>query len=508
MKRVKLYDREVATNEDAQLGLDLRSLDLNASLEAAFLGSFGGGPTASSSVRAGAILSGLMVTGSTTGLSVNVSSGLAVFGFGTTDSAQNRYRLGSLDASSSLSLPVSDPAFYRWDLIEVSAEEVVTTEVRQVLSVGPRRGLVNTPLEKFVTTGLRVRVRPGKPESLADARLPALQPDAAWLPIAAVRVTPGALTLSGALIFDLRKLLHYCSPTRRVLASGGIRFEGGLGGFDSPVSVSSSERYVNVAPVWARLGNYCSPLGPTPGSLITEAPRLDVNSDKPVGLSLAEDTWYYVYAYRPHVSCGFSALVLSSVPPLVTNSYDRGIPSSSLELPTPWALSDVTLAAQYVGAVRLYNNSGTYYPLPFVKVGGFTSLTYESAGLFVGANTQGKIHAGARNLVGPGSPITRNITPDGDGLPSVPPHAKRVRLSFHLENLITSSNPLDFLITSSSTPPFVVYRAYGISPGYSVSPEVDCPTESSFALSIAVAGSVPDQAGVRGWVRGFYEDLP
>jgi len=503
VKKIVLNDNEVVWNEDVSAAQDWRSQDLNSALEARFQASFRSGSATPGIVTSGAILSGLTVTGSTTNLSVTVSGGLAIFGFGGGDvSYDNRFRLASLDADTVVSLLASSPTLHRWDIIEVSAEEVTSTETRSVLtSIGPTRRLIDTTVNKVISSNLRVRVRSGVAAALTAARLPALQPNPAWLPIAAVRIAPGVLIAStGTQIIDLRKFLDYCSPARN---SPSIR-----DGFQSSLTLSSSDRYVYASHAWVNVGGYCGPLNTTPFQNTVNRPILDVNTDKPASLALSANQWYYLYAYRPTLNCGYTSLVLTAVPPDSSISNNQGRPSAPFELPVPWPATDASAPSLYLGAVRLYTTAGVFYPLPFRKMGNYTALAYRSSGAFTGATTQGQIHSGGGSFVTPGTPVTRTINPDGDGFNVVPPHTKLVRVSWQLENVAISVDPMQFDIVTDLPHPFYLYRTQNLDPDVRAYVELDVPTDDNFSYTVIATGTVTDQGVFRGWVQGFYEDMP
>jgi len=503
VKKIILNDNEVVFNEDVSDAQDWRSQDLNSALEAMFNGSFRGGPSSVGTVFAGSILSGLLIGTSLTNLNITVSSGLGIFAFGGGDTSRNnRYRLASVDGDTTLTLPVAHTTLHRWDLIEVSAEEVTATETRQVLTnIGPTRTLVPTVVPKTVSSNLKLRIRSGVPDSLANARLPTLQPDQAWLPVAAIRVTPSAVISAGFQVLDLRKMFEFCSPPRPTNTNKD--------GFRSAVSMSSNGQMVTATANWVHMGQYCSPLGTTPQQASLGRPQINVNVDKPASLVLQVNRWYYIYAYRPNLNCGFSAMVLTSVPPDATDNHTRGKPSAALDLPVPWPVSDPNAVAMYMGAVRLYDNGGTFFPLPFRKAGGYTALAYTSEAGYAGAATQGKIHPAGGALIAPSTTQTDTINPDGDGFEAVPPHSRLVKVNFQFENISTSVSSLGFAVRANLTPPFVLYGVTEIDPDHMVTTGLDVPVDSTFSISIICSGSTPTDVGAwRGWVQGYYEEMP
>lgn len=503
-KKIILNDNEVVFNEDVSAAQDWRSRDLNRALEGMFGATFLAGSVTAGSITAGAILTGLSVNGSTTNLSVSVAPGLGVFSFGGDTTLNNRYRLASAETSVSLPLPFPHATLYRWDLIEVSAEEVTATETRQVLTtIGPTRALVPTVVPKTVSSNLKFRVRAGTADTLAAARLPALQPDAAWLPLAGILVSPGDLTANGNRILDLRKMFSYCSPGRSFVQND-IR-----DGFEKDVSMSSNGVMINAAQNWVHMGNYRSPLGAAPYQSAANRPQIDPNTDKPSSLVLQVDRWYYVYAYRPTLNCGHTSMVLTGVAPVATDTDERGRPSTSFDLPVPWPAADASAPAMYMGAVRLYDNGGTFYPLPFRKSGGYTALAYQSEAGYSGASSEGKLHGGGGDLIAPGDVIATTVNPDGDSLEAVPPHSRLVRLSFQFENAVTSASSLSFSVRADMTPAFIVYRVADVDPDHMVTAEVDVPVDGGFSVSFLCTGSTPTDIGAfRGWVQGFYEEMP
>jgi hypothetical protein len=503
-KKIILNDNEVVFNEDVSSAQDWRSRDLNRALEAMFNATFLAGSATPGTITAGAIVSGLIVNGSTTNLSVNITPGLGLFSFGGDTTQNNRYRLASSETTVNLPLPFPSPTLYRWDVIEVSAEEITETETRQVLtSIGPTRTLVPTVVPKIVSSNLKFRVRAGSADTLANARLPALQPDPAWLPIAGILVSPADLVASDNKLLDLRKMFSYCSPARSFVQND-IR-----DGFDKQVSMSSDGAMVSAAQNWVHMGNYRSPIGATPQQSTINRPQLNPNVDKPASLALAVNQWYYIYAYRPTLNCGYTAMVLTNVAPISNDTDDRGKPSGTFDLPVPWPTTDASAPAMYMGAIRLYDNGGTFYPLPFRKSGGYTAISYNAEAGYSGADTQGKIHNAGGSLIGPGITATETINPDGDGLEAVPPHSRLVRLTLQFENVSTSATSLSFNVRSDMSPAFIVYRVADIDPDHMVTAELDVPVSSNFSVSFICSGSTPTDVGAfRGWVEGFYEEMP
>jgi hypothetical protein len=150
-KKIILNDKEVVFNEDVSAAQDWRSRDLNRLLEAMRYGTFENGPVISGSVVGSCAISGLELVRSGTNLDVIIGPGCGLFGFGGTDSDfENNYQISSLEDPVTLSLPVSVAGQYRYDLIEMSAEQVTTTEIRQVLRpLGPTQVLQNTVVPKI-----------------------------------------------------------------------------------------------------------------------------------------------------------------------------------------------------------------------------------------------------------------------------------------------------------------------------------------------------------------------
>ncbi len=502
-KKIILNDNEVVFNEDVSAAQDWRSQDLNRALEAMFGATFLAGSGVAGQITAGAILTGLLVNGSATNLSLDITPGMGIFSFGGDLTFNNRYRLASLTSSTNVTLPLPHSSLYRWDLLEVSAEEITATETRQVLTaIGPTRALVPTVVPKTVSSNLKFRIRSGTPAALDSARLPALQPDPAWLPVCGILITPGDLTASGNKILDLRKLFSYCSPGRSFIQNDN------QDGFDKPIAMSSNGATISVAQNWVRMGGYHSPIGATTQQSTINRPQINPNTDKPASLTLQVNRWYYIYAYRPTRNCGHTSMVLTNVAPISDDSDDRGRPSSSFDLPVPWPTTDASAPALYMGAVRLYDNSGTMTPLPFRKSGGYTALAFESSAGLSGASTQGKIHNAGGSLITPGTDITRTINPDGDSLEAVPPHCRLVRLSLQFENVSTSAGPMNFTFRSDMSVPFNVYRVSEVDPDHMVTAEVDVPVDSSFSVTFICTGTGGDTGAVRGWVQGFYEEMP
>jgi hypothetical protein len=501
-KKVVFNSNEVVTNEDVQRALDWRARDLHRWLEA-ILGTFGSDP-GTGVIEGGAIMSGLDMTFSSTNLDITLSPGSALLAIGGADaSVDNSFQTGTSESATVLSLPVADAALYRWDLVECSVSQVTTRESRQVLSTGPLRTLSPTDVDKFKENILQFRIRSGTPDAADVALLPFLQPDAAWLPLFAVRVEPGMVTLLGsggasnAQSFDLRKMLA------RVRSDIEL-----ANGFQSPVSMTSSGEEVESHRNWVQMGNYNSPVAGNfhintvsglSGLPVQVRPSVNVNTDKAAGVTLAVDTWYSIFAYRPHNNSGFTSMYLSDGRPNVVGApigataTFRTVPS----LPLPFRPD--TAPTQYMGSVRLALSGSTFLPRHFRQNGGYVAIGSVSRLGFAGAVSNSEIFNSAAVI----GLQTINLLATGDGVLTVPPHCGMARVAFEF-----SGNPI--LTVSFSVFSFDDYLLYSVNLAVDDKKQVvlDIPLDNSTSskeFKLELAGSA---SFVRAYVLGYYEETP
>lgn len=501
-KKIILNDNELVTNEDVEQGIDWRGRDLYRWLEAYLQNTFSSDP-GTGFIEGGAIISGLEMTFSSVNLDVTISPGSALMAVGGEDaSLTNSFQMGSSESDVVLPLPVAHATLYRWDLIECSVSQIVTRESRKVLSTGPIRTLSPTDVDKFQDNVLQFRVRSGTPDTSTNALLPFLQPDPAWLPMFAVRVDPGRFRLLGSGIepnaqnFDLRKLLSRSRP------------DPALGhGFQYPVSLASSGAVVQSHRNWVQMDNYNSPVAP--GFYITTfagvsspptpiRPSANVNGDKAQTLTLAVDTWYYLYGYRPHVNSGYTAMFFSGIPPETDLDAPTGkMATGALVLPVPFK-PDVA-PTQYMGAVRLALSGGSFLPRGFRQNSGYVAMgTVSRAGL-AGATGAPTIYDAS---VGVGL-ATLDLIGIADGILTVPPHCRMARIHFSF-----LSGPAPGGVTVYSVEDFSMYsKDFGISEREQII--LDIPLGFSLAgvkeFKVEVVGSA---VSLRAYVLGYYEELP
>jgi len=375
--RIVLNSNEIATNEDVQSAQDWLSRDLSRVLEGLTFGSLDHKP--SSGFEGGAIVSGLEVSLSSSNLTAVISPGVAVFFDESVDTTKDSpYKIGTLTSPQTVTLKPASPVS-RWDLIEISLGEVTTSELRRVK--GPS-GFTDTSVPKVVTRSITARVRQG--DSLFKT-LPVITL-AGYLPLAGLKVSAGASTLSNSVPIDFRKMASNFSPS----ASYTEPF--GLDGFSRPVSFSVKEDNFTVSTSrnTAIIGQY---RGPVSSSLsvsalglateLTESPLVTLDDSSPD--SFPASSWRYLYAYRPSFLCGYTSLCFSPVPPRVPGSSGFGPvdgirPSSAFSPPAPFNPAELigVGSALYMGAFLTYTDSvsSTTKILPSVKSGGFTRQTY------------------------------------------------------------------------------------------------------------------------------------
>lgn len=510
-KKIILNDNEVVFNEDVERGIDWRGRDLSRLLEGILQATFGqlrGGTSTdpgAGAVAGGAIISGLEMTWTNSNLDVTITPGSALFAIGGSDPAVDGvFQIATSEADTVLSLPVADAAKYRWDLIEVSASQVIVAETREVLSGGPLRTLSSTPVDKVRENQLQLRVRSGTPATLAaDAMLPELQSEFAWLPLFAVRVEPGMLRLLGvgdpnAHSFDLRKMFSR------------VRFDPDFGhGFQYSVSLASQGSFVTSHRNWVQMGNYNSPMGVgfyinistgTSGrNPFPTRPLVNVNLDKARGLSLSVDTWYYIYAFRPHESAGYTSMFLSDIGP----NHATGAPTGRLlgtpELPAPF-ISEVTAPTQFMGAVRLAQSGASFLPRGFRQNGGYVSMQTVSLSGLAGALTFPRIADAS-------FPVTTTTVSFGElggaGSTSVPPHCRMARVHLQFEGPGSSTG-----VTVFSYEDFALY-SITLDTDEKHQVILDIPLDlggpAAQDFQIQVSGA---PVTVRAYVLGYYEEMP
>lgn len=499
-KKIIFNDNEVVTNEDVEQTIDWRARDLNRVLEAQLRGTFSSDPGAGM-VSGGAIVSGLEMTWNNSNLVVSISPGSGLFALGGSDPlVDNSFQLGYSESPVELSLPVADVTRYRWDLIEVSMSQVVTQDTRQVLSTGPLRTLSPTPVDKIRESSLRFRVRSGTPGVSSEALLPSLQPDDAWLPLFAVRVDPLRFRLLGiggetnAQSFDLRKLLRRSRPDPE---SGH--------GFQHSVSMSSSGAFVASHRNWVQMGNYNGPLAPSfyiditsgsSGPTAFPAVPLASPAEGALGMTLAVDVWYYVYAYRPHENSGYTAMFISNASPNTGLIAPTGRLAATPVLPAPFP-TEITAPTQFMGSVRLAQSGGGFFPRSFRQVGGYVAMGTVSVSGFAGAVTPSL-------LTTTSLPVGTTLVNLNDvaGVLTVPPHCRMARVSVSLDNTSGVDSASLTLYNSEG------YSMFATSMGPSDTREVtvDIPLGSvTKEFSFEVAGA---PLSSRLYVLGYYEETP
>ena len=497
-KKIILNDNEVVFNEDVEAAQNWRQRDFNRVLEAMWRGTFGQGPLIAGTVVGAAIVSGLDLIKSATNLTVLITPGTALFGFGGTDTAfDNIYQLATSEATVTLALNVAHPTLYRWDIIEVSAEKIVTTETRKVLTaLGPTRRLVDTVVPKVEENRLKFRVRPSD-SYLAPllAKMQPLQPDPAWLPLFAIFIPPAALTAAPSVQHDLRLWLRNFDTTN--FASQAMN------GWRSPPSLfkddpgSGGGNRVLTPQNAVTISGYTAPVGFN--SLGTNPTRLgiNINVERPTGLTYVVDRWYYLYAVRPHLNCGFVALTLSDLAPPV----NTGIPNGTrigLPLPPPWP-AEPTAPGYYLGAIRLFDAGGGNFNIhDFVKAGNYVSFPGYQEPLNppgAAATSRFLLELAASGL------STRTINPGTDGPDVVPPHVCLVKTLWYVE-----TNVSDVTLTVFTQNGFVIIiqRVKANDTGY-FTVDIPLPFDGSTQYQFRINGGT---ATVEANILGYYEDLP
>lgn len=502
-KKIIFNDNELVTNEDVEQGIDWRGRDLYRWLEGFLQNTFGSDP-GTGMIEGGAIISGLEMTLSPTNLDVTITPGSALMAIGGEDVAfTNSFQMGSSESDVVLSLPVADAALFRWDLIECSVSQVVTRESRQVLSTGPLRTLSPTDVDKLQENVLQFRVRSGSPDTSTNAMLPFLGPDPAWIPLFAVRVDPGRVTLltgvgatQNAQTFDLRKLLSRARP------------DSGLAhGFQYPVTLSITAGLISSHRNWVQTKNYNSPVGVghyiditagRSGPPVPTRPLANVNTDKAAFLTLAVDRWYYIYAFRPHNNSGYTSMFLSDiVPNTATGSPTGGAAALALALPAPFK-PDVA-PSQYMGAVRLVQSGALFLPRGFRQNSGYVSMGTISRTGLAGAVFNSEILSGGV----PTGSTTVNLI-GADSVLTVPPHCRMARIAFDMTGGVAGSG-----ITFFSYEDYAMYTTSLVT-GEKEQIILDVPLDFSSSgvkeFGIEVTGSA--LALVRAYVLGYYEEMP
>tara|TARA_Y100000310_G_scaffold335320_1_gene416999 strand:- start:274 stop:1773 length:1500 start_codon:yes stop_codon:yes gene_type:complete len=496
-KKYILNDNEVATNEDVQSNDEWNSQTLYRIVEAIQSGTF----TSSSGlpVVPGSILAGFDLVPSTTNLSYTVRPGSGFFSFPTVDPLVNgTTQMASLESDYVLSLPVASVAEYRWDLVEVSATKTVSSSLRGVVG-GGSSAPVPTLVPKLEENQLSFRVRSGPPNaSRSLARIPDLDLSNEWIPLAAIEVSPSALTANTLQVLDLRK--KFSRIRHQEIPSSGRNYCSGFASFDEEVVIDRQK---------VTTGNYESILTQVFTSSTSDKIRLNPNSSFAIssGLTITPGLWYYAYAYRPSSKAGYCSVFLTDVPPSSGLSLDPGIPSGPVNLPPPFTTPVSGFPSHYLGAVKFYQDGPTLKPIPFRKQGNMVIISGESLSSFAGATTQNKVHSSGGNLILGGTTQTATINPDGDGMHSVPPHVRAVRLNLQFEVTSAATSGLSFRLRSG-VDPFTYYRV-SIDPGAVVCPSVDIPLpdDGSTQISVEAIGLPADIGGWRAWVTGYFEEI-
>ena len=233
-KKYILNDNEVATNEDVQSNDEWNSQTLYRIVEAIQSGTFTS--SSGSPVVPGSILAGFDLVPSTTNLSYTVRPGSGFFSFPTVDPLVNgTTQMASLESDYVLSLPVASVAEYRWDLVEVSATKTVSSSLRGVVG-GGSSAPVPTLVPKLEENQLSFRVRSGPPNaSRSLARIPDLDLSNEWIPLAAIEVSPSALTANTLQVLDLRK--KFSRIRHQEIPSSGRNYCSGFASFDEEVVI-------------------------------------------------------------------------------------------------------------------------------------------------------------------------------------------------------------------------------------------------------------------------------
>lgn len=485
-KKIILNDNEVVFNEDVAQAQDWRQRDFNRFLESQRSGLFGHGPIIVGTV-ASATMSGLEIVRSAGDLTVIITPGTAIFGFGGTDTTvNNRYQLSSAEEPVNLTLTVADPLLTRWDLIEVSAQKVVSSEIRRVLSPGPTRRLVPVLLPKVEENRLVFRVRSGTGALLGTALIPPLRPDLAWLPLYAVQVLPLSLIASTAVTYDLRLWLSNFSVSGATSSF--------TDGWRSPPSAFlESPSVISVNANVVTMTGYSSPVASNQvgfNSLLS----LDINRRRPPGISAyVVDRWYYIYATRPHRNCGITTLSISESPPLPGSSPDGTRFGISLSAPWP---SDSSSRSRYLCAVRLYEIGGGNFGIrDFVRVGNYVPLT----SYLYPSGPPGAAHPNV--IVDSLTPsVILHSTRINLGIALVPPHTKLVRTSWYVK--ATGGTAYFAVLTSTN----FVLNEFQIVFGDTMCFTVDIPMPLDGSTEFKYRVGV-NQVSVKALVTGYYEDL-
>lgn len=488
-KKIILNDKEVVFNEDVSAAQDWRSRDFNRLLEAMRYGTFENGPLISGQVVGACVVSGLELIRSGTNLDVLISGGTGLFGFGGTDSNfENNYQLSSSENTVTLSLPVAVVGQYRYDLIEVSAEQITTTEVRKVLRpLGPTQVLQDTVVPKIKENRLKFRVRSGTPNPTTSVLMPALQPDPAWLPLYAIRVDPGALHANSLIFYDLRLWLRGFSATGNLsttMDKWGSRPELVR---DSATTLSMSQNTLTTR-------GYTAPVGfatPNPARM-----NINVNVQRPAGVVYVVDQWYYLYAVRPNSSCGFVDLTLSPNPPPIGTGLPNGI-RFGLAMPAPWP-TDGTAVGHYLGAVRLYSTGGGNFAVKdFYQAGSYVAISGFQEGVIPpGANTTNQFVVNNTAL---GS-VTCSVNPGVDGPSVIPSHVRMIRALFTINGTVDADL---FVVTKDG---FVLAVTHALPNSYAyLTVDIPLPADGSTQLKYTVTAGL--SCRVLATVLGYYEGL-
>ena len=499
-KKIVLNNNEVVTNEDVAEAQDLRARDLSRVLEGHLLSSLGSGPTTSLVIESGAVISGLSLTRSSSNMSVSISRGAALIGFGGASvENDNIYQLSSLEHPISLGIsPAPAVGQTRYDVIECSAVQITETAARQVLtSLGPTRRLVPTTVPKIVNNTLLIRVRSGVPASSSSATSPSLRPDPAWMPLYVVGVTGGALNTSSLAIYDVRRWVS------RTNAHGLLSSV--VDGFRSSPHMylaAGSSTVITVGANEVSIGGYTSLVGSSAFSSTLTAPlSIDVSARIPSGVTRAVDQWYYLYAVRPNSSCGHVVLTYTADPPPFGPNFPHGT-RTNLPLPAPWP-NDPTSVGHYVGAFRLYSSGGDFFVRDFLQVGNFVTVATIQDGINPPGANSSPAFASIPSLPDASNQLV-TINPGLSGDSVVPPHTRMVKTHWTFNNVTATGYIVSFITQSG----FVfASRSFPSGRGY-IELDVPLPADSSMEMTVRVsttpAGST---TSVDAFVLGYYEGL-
>lgn len=499
-KKFILNDREVVFNEDVEQNDDWRSRDLFRWLEAVLRGSQASSPGVAGTVDGGAIIGGLDLTKNLANLSVEISPGAALMAFGGLDPAvTNGFQVCSSEDAVTLNLPVAPVGSYRWDLIEVTAAQNVTTEVREVLSVGVTPTLSPTPVNKVQDNALSFRIRSGPTSSTREAAMmPDLDLDDSWLPTHAILVEPSALAAGPLTVVNLKKMLSRAQPESWVV--NGFDYSPHMYSEGFPIKTLRGTRS------WVTLGGYRAPLQPPIEADFFQKLTVDPNRDVAAGLSFTFGQFYYVYAYRPSSRSGFTSVFISDIPPVSVSTGTPGSPSAPLTLPRPFPGTLSGAYAHYVCAVKVYQVGSDYRIRPFRQHSGYAATTgFNLVGGFAGLGNATSLFINTY----PPSPtpaFTTGVTiQDFIGLVGeriVPEHVRTVRADFSFANTGANNATVNILTFDD----FIVWEGQ-VLVGHTTNCVVDIPVTpgptQQFKINVVTAAS---QVDVFANALGYYED--